>query len=235
MDARRGFVPDNIRNFSQEGIGKMQKTSEDVCYLINHGYDLKQAVTFAGNHYLLSQRQRTAVMRSVCTDSQLGERQRKELQTADLKGQEVWIDGFNQIITLEVLCLNSILLDCMDGTIRDLASLRGSYHLIPETDQAIEMMLAVLKKAGVLEVHVLLDEPVSNSGRLKTRMAEINEESYAMNLQIEIVRNVDALLYDKAHVITSDSVILDRCESWFNLTKVCLQNRPEKLFQVWRA
>lgn len=234
MNARRGFDPDDIRIFSKEGILKMQKASRDIRYLINHGYDLKSAVTFTGNHYLLSQRQRTALMRSVCTKRQLEERRQKGIRMTDLENHEVWIDGFNQIITLEVLCLHFILLDCMDGAIRDLASLRGSYHLIPETDQAIRMMFDVLERAGVSEVHVLLDEPVSNSGRLKTRIAEINEESNAMKTDIEIVRNPDEILYEKAYVITSDSIILDHCKSWFNLSRICVQDHHGSLISVWR-
>ena len=37
------------------------------------------------------------------------------------------------IITLEVMLSDSILFDGMDGTIRDLAAVRGTYRIIPET------------------------------------------------------------------------------------------------------
>ena len=47
-----------------------------------------------------------------------------------ISGNEVNIDGFNIIITLEVLLCDSILFSCMDGTIRDLAALRGTYRII---------------------------------------------------------------------------------------------------------
>ena len=233
MQAKRGFVPDDIRNFSEEGITKIHIASEDVRYLINHGYDLKSATTYVGNHFLLSERQRIALMRSVCTDIQQTERKEKEVSFSELNGQEVWIDGFNQIITLEVLCSHSVLLSCMDGCIRDLASLRGSYRIIPETDQAISMMLEVLKNAKVLKVNILLDEPVSNSGRLKTRIAEINEQKYEMSLDIQILKKVDGTLYEKENVITSDSIILDHCKSWFNLSGLCVGKMGAQTVSVW--
>ena len=64
MDARRGYEPEDDRNFSSEAIEILRNASRHVIYLINEGYNLKRAVTFTGDHYLLSKRQRLAVMRS---------------------------------------------------------------------------------------------------------------------------------------------------------------------------
>ena len=46
------------------------------------------------------------------------------------------VDGFNLIITIEVALSGGLVLDCADGTVRDLAGLRGSYHPVDETDGA---------------------------------------------------------------------------------------------------
>ena len=129
MNAKRGYVPEDERNFSREAIHTMRTASRHVRYLIGEGYDLKQASTFVGNHFLLSERQRLAIMRSLATDEQLAVRQSRQVQISDLDGKEVWIDGFNTIITLEVMFSEGILFECMDGTIRDLAALRGTYAL----------------------------------------------------------------------------------------------------------
>jgi len=234
MDAKRGFVPEDVKNFSPQALEKMRTASRHVCYLANEGYDLKQATTFVGNHYLLSERQRLAIMRSVATKAQIENRQKKQVpMTAQaLSGREVWIDGFNTIITLEVLLSDSILFSCMDGTIRDLAALRGTYRLIPETEKAILMLFELLQEAEVSRVNILLDQPVSNSGRLKTCMAEIGEE-YPFALDIRILREVDRDLYDREFVITSDSIILDHCISWVNLTRECLDRLHVEAKQVW--
>ena len=232
MDAKRGFVPEDVKNFSPQALEIMRTASRHVCYLANEGYDLKQATTFVGNHYLLSERQRLAIMRSVATQVQIENRQKKQVPMTALSGREVWIDGFNTIITLEVLLSDSILFSCMDGTIRDLAALRGTYRLIPETEKAIRMLFGLLQKAKVSRVNILLDQPVSNSGRLKTCMAEIGEE-YPFALDIQILREVDRDLYDKELVITSDSIILDHCISWVNLTRGCLDRLHVEAKQVW--
>ena len=108
-------MPEDEKNFSAEAIQVMQKASRHICYLINEGYDLKQATTFVGNHFLLSERQRLAIMRSVATKEQLAGRKNRLVSVTQLSGQEVWIDGFNLIITLEVMYSDSVLLTGMTG------------------------------------------------------------------------------------------------------------------------
>ena len=235
MDAKRGYVPEDERNFSPEAIEIMKTASGHIRYLLEEGYYLKQASTFVGNHFLLSERQRLAIARSVASGQQLTVRRNKQIPLEDLAGREVWIDGFNTIITLEVLLSSSLLFLCMDGTIRDLAALRGTYRLIPETDSAIRMLFDVLQDTGAGKINILLDQPVSNSGRLKARIAEIAEEKAIPDLDIRILRDVDRTLYEKELVITSDSIILDHCRSWVNLTAECAGRGDARVLQVWRS
>ena len=210
----------------------MRTASRHICYLINEGYDLKQASTFVGNHYMLSERQRLALMRSAATDEQLAARREKEVRLGGLAGREVWIDGFNTIITLEVILSDSIFFQCMDGTVRDLAALRGTYRLIPETDRAVHVLLGLLEEAKADTVRILLDEPVSNSGRLKAKIAEI-AETFPFDVDIRIQKDVDRDLYNRELVVTSDSIILDHCASWVNLIAQCLTKDNKSPLQVW--
>ena len=232
MNAKRGYVPEDERNFSAEALKIMRTASRHITYLINEGYDLKQASVFVGNHFLLSERQRLAIMRSLAADSQLKRRREKQVSLAEISGREVWIDGFNTIITLEVVFSDSILLSCMDGTIRDLAALRGTYRLIPETSKAIRLMCDILRDADVGKVNILLDQPVSNSGRLKARIADIAEED-PFDLDIQVRKDVDRELYNKENVITSDSMILDHCVSWINLMEECMKRHELRGIRVW--
>ena len=221
MNAKRGYLPEDERNFSPAAIQITKTASRHICYLLNEGYDLKSASPFVGNHFVLSERQRLAIVRSIATDEQLIIRKAKEKTSLD--GAEVWIDGFNTVITLEVLFSDSILFDCMDKTIRDLASLRGTYRIIPETKKAVHALFDTLKEQNIETAHILLDEPVSN---------EIGEE-YPFDLDIQILKAVDSALWNKDNVITTDSIILDRCIGWFNLIKICVQKHNAKTLCVW--
>ena len=151
---------------------------------------------------------------------------------SDLEGKEVWIDGFNTIITLEVMLSEGILFECMDGTIRDLAALRGTYRLIPETSEAVLMLFQTLQKAKISKATILLDEPVSNSGRLKALTADTGEE-FAFGQDIQILRDVDRFLYGRENVITSDSVILDHWVSWVDLAAECMKETGAQCIRVW--
>ena len=106
----------------------------------------------------------------------------------------------------------------MDGTIRDLAALRGTYRLIDKTDQAIVLIGRMLEKHKTAKAVFYLDAPVSNSGRLKQRIADLLKE-FSFEVQVEVIHNVDTVLEKLDHVITSDAIILNKCISWINLNK----------------
>lgn len=232
MQAKRGYIPKDERYFSQTAQKTLRLASRHVCYLINNGYGLKQASTFVGDHFQLSERQRTAIVRSVATDDQLSNRHAKEVPIDRICGKNVWIDGFNTIITLEVMLCDSTLLSCMDGCIRDLASLRGTYRIIPETSAAVRLLFDALNDAKVSFATIFLDQPVSNSGRLRHLLDEVGF-AYPFALDTRVTDGVDRLLFGKNYVITSDSVILDRCESWINLARHCMEIRGDQAIEVW--
>ena len=39
-NAKRGYVPEDERNFSPSATEKMRTASRHICYLINEGYDI---------------------------------------------------------------------------------------------------------------------------------------------------------------------------------------------------
>lgn len=232
MQARRGYVPKDERYFSPTALGTLKEASRHITYLIDNGYDLKQAATFVGDHFQLSERQRIAIMRSVATSAQLAGRRAKEVPIERLCGTDVWIDGFNTIITLEVMLVGATLLAGMDGSVRDLASLRGTYRLIPETADAARLLFDVLQDAGIRSATILLDQPVSNSGRLKALLDDTSR-ACAFALDTRVQGGVDRSLFDRERVISSDSVVLDRCASWVNLTRHCMELKGIQAMRVW--
>ena len=213
--AKRGYSPNDQKEFGGKAVDILLKAGRDVRYLLNQGYPVKGATTFVGNHYLLSERQRLALARAVSSDKSLEIRKNKEIKNVQPESV-VYIDGFNTIITLEVALSDSLLLKCMDGTIRDLAALRGTYRLIDKTETAIMLIGKVLEESRVGKAVFYLDAPVSNSGRLKQRIIELLSQ-FTFEVEVEVINNVDSVLEKLDHVITSDAIILDKCESWINL------------------
>lgn len=214
-NVQRGYAPDDQVEFKGDAVLKLRRAAQNLYYLLNQGYPIKGASVFVGNHYLLSERQRLALVRAVSSQEQIANRKKKELSALP-QGGVVHIDGFNTIITQEVALSGSLLLRCMDGTVRDLAALRGTYRLIDKTTRAIEMVGRMLEKGGIGRAVFYLDSPVSNSGRLKERIGTLLGGA-PFELGFELIHNVDATLETLENVITSDAIILDKCGSWFNL------------------
>jgi hypothetical protein len=213
-NAKRGFMPTDERDFSEKMIPKLRKAAEEVYFLLNRGYPVTSTTRFIGDHYQLSERQRLALARTVSPEESI--RSRKSREVTDVSGKTLYIDGFNVIIGLEIAFSGSMLFRCMDGTIRDLAGLHGTYRLIPQTDRAITALLGTLEKLRVSRAEIYLDQPVSNSGRLRGRIFEL-AENIGFDLDVMIENPVDAILKTKPLVASGDAIILDECENWFNL------------------
>lgn len=228
---KRGYVPTDEKEFSTGKMEVLRKAATEMCYLINRGYPIKSVSVFVGNHYLLSERQRLAIVRSISTDEALEKRAIKEIK-GEIEGETVYIDGLNLIITLEVALSQSTLIQGMDGTIRDLAGLRGTYRLIDKTDEAILMIGRALEKLKIEKAVVYLDSPVSNTGRLKTRMLELLS-TFKYETEVELVPNADVLLMELDHVITSDAIILDHCKSWVNLVEQILKEENTSYLRLF--
>jgi hypothetical protein len=62
-DAKRGFVP-----------------SDEVLFLLNHGYPVKGATRFVGDHYMFSERQCLALARTVSPEEQIASRLSREVK-----------------------------------------------------------------------------------------------------------------------------------------------------------
>lgn len=212
---KRGYSPKDQTEFNSKSMGILLYAGRDLHYLLNQGYHIKGASTFVGNHYLLSERQRLALARAVSSRESIKMRKCKEIKSIPFESV-VNIDGFNTIITLEVALSNSILLKCMDGTIRDLAALRGTYRLIDKTGTAIMLIGKTLERNKVSKAIFYLDAPVSNAGRLKQKITELLNQ-FAFEVEIEVINNVDAVLENLENIITSDAIILDKCINWINL------------------
>lgn len=224
--ANRGASPEDHKIFTGEQKKHLEQAAAELYFLLNRGYQTKQASTFVGNHYMLSERQRLALARAISPKIDILERRKKEIK--DLKQvNEVHMDGFNTIITLEVALSGSPLILCLDGTLRDLAGLRGTYHIIDKTEMAIRFILDWLDENHILNAYIYLDEPVSNSGRLKTLLYEC-AESYQVHLEVIVMYEVDRTLEKHSNVITSDAIILNRCYSYINLgAHLILQKLPD--------
>jgi hypothetical protein len=221
----RGAHPDDAKLFCIEAVELLQQAVADYSLLLTKGYAEKGALKLVGDRFSLTQRQRLAVMRCACSDRQLELRAAREVNLNDIAGKTIAIDGYNVLITIEAALSDGIIFKGRDGCFRDLASIHGTYRKVTETIPAVELTGNFLKQINVPEALWLLDSPVSNSGRLKTLMAELAEKN-DFNWDIRLLPSPDAELRKTDLVVaSSDSAILDYCKSWTNLAAAIIKGK----------
>lgn len=214
----RGPHPEDARLFAEEHWPRLREATGDLSWLLSRGYASESALKLVGDRYDLARRQRIAVARSACSDQSLASRSRRRTELAELAGEALEIDGYNVLITIEAALAGGVILRGRDGCYRDLASVHGTFRRVEETFPAIELIGSFLAELHLGPCVCRLDSPVSNSGRLKGYLLEIAAK-HGWDWSVELATNPDQqLIASRAIVASADSVVLDRCGRWANLT-----------------
>ena len=151
----------------------LREAVTDLSWLLTRRYADKSALKIVGDHFGLTERQRTAVRRCSCADEALARRRTRQLNRDDLLGRVLLVDGYNVLTTIEAALSGGVILKGRDGCLRDMASMHGTYRKVQETVPAISLLGEVLEEIGIEQCTWYLDSPVSNSGRLKTVIYQV--------------------------------------------------------------
>lgn len=221
----RGPHPEDIRLFAEEKTDTLRAATDDLVWLFNRGYPTNAALKLVGDRYRLVARQRIAVARCACGDDARSRRQQHQVSATELSGRVLWIDGYNVLTSLEAAMSGGVILHARDGCFRDMASMHGSYRKVQETFPALQILGEVLTELDVSSCHWLLDQPVSNSGRLKG-LLQATANRHGWQWSATLVPDPDRELIAADHVVaSSDSQILDRAHRWFNLARHAIETR----------
>ena len=218
-DARRhrGAHPEDHVRFAPASRDPLRAAVAELSWLLTRGYADPSALKLVGDRHSLDQRQRAAVLRCACADAQLAGRAARELAAPAVRGRVLVVDGFNLLTTIEAALGGAVVLRGRDGCLRDLLGIHGSYRRVAETGPALAAIGAACVALGIGPLHWLLDQPVSNSGRLAAILRE-TATRHAWPWQVELCASPDQRLKRTDDVVvTADSAVLDRCGAWFNL------------------
>jgi hypothetical protein len=219
----RGPHPDDERLFGPAALPALQTAVAELSWLLSRGYPQESSLKLVGDRHALEARQRLAVARCSCSDEAADRRRQRQVSSQSLAGACVHIDGYNALTTVEAALAGGALLLARDRTLRDMASMHGSYRKVEETSPALQLIGKTLAESNVGEALWLLDRPVSNSGRLKKIIEDLAVEC-RWNWRVELVHNPDLeLAQSEENIATADSGILDLCGRWFNLARETVQ------------
>jgi hypothetical protein len=228
----RGAHPADPELFGPDQLSKLRRAISELCWLLSRGYKMTSSLKLVGDRHGLRERQRLAVRRSSCSDQDRQRRRDHYVSVEQLRNQAVIIDGFNLMITIEAALSRGPLFIGVDECIRDLSSVPGSYRSVDETDRAICMVGEALQILGASSVLCLLDRPISNSGRLASKIRDLAAQ-HDWPWQVDVVFNPDSIIASSTAVaITSDSSVLDRVERWADLKSYLVANQIPEAWMV---
>jgi hypothetical protein len=142
---------------------------------------------------------------------------------SDLSGRPLWIDGYNLLTSIEAALAGGVLLLARDSSLRDMASMHGSWRKVEETAASIQLIGRLLAEAGVSESIWFLDRPVSNSGRLQSLLREAASEQ-SWRWDVHLVPDPDPVLAGATETVaTADGEVLNQCRSWINLARITVE------------
>lgn len=217
MPSNRGAHPEDAEQFSTAEHARLRAAVRDLSWLRSRGYGDGAAQKLVGDRYRLKRRQRDAVARSACSDAERAHRLCARLSPQEVADQEVHIDTFNVLITVEAALGGAYLFVGRDTAYRDVNPLKGTYRIVRQTRSAIERLTDTLRALAPARVTWHLDRSVSNVGRVKERLANA---SPAMDCVWGLVEeeNVDAALRNTSNpLVTSDSAVLNATDAWLHL------------------
>jgi hypothetical protein len=218
----RGLAPQDERLFAARELPALRAAAADLCWLLDRGYAARSALELVGNRHNLTRRQRMAVSRYACSDEDVRRREKLCVEPVQLRGRELWLDGYNILTVLESALAGGIVLPGRDGCCRDIAGIHKRYRKVNETIPALRLVGEAASALGVSCCRWWLDQPVSNSGRLKTLILE-TARNVGWKMEAELTFSPDHVLSHTDQIIaTSDGIVLDRCQGWVNLARLII-------------
>src|SRR5258706_6011469 len=144
----RGPHPEDRRLFHADRVGDLQKAVGDFSLLLSKDYATPSALKLVGDHFNLTERQRTAIQRASCSDKALINRRKTKISFPKISDQPLLIDGYNILTTLETALSGGPIFACRDGCFRDMASIHGTYRKVEETIPALNLLADFLSSAN---------------------------------------------------------------------------------------
>jgi hypothetical protein len=221
--AHRGPDPRDSEVFGLPNLPALRGAVVDFSWLLSRDYAPVSAIKLVGDRWCLTARQRQAVRRAACSDDARERRLTHRLAPEQLANNELVIDGFNVLTTIEAALGGAIVIVCRDTTCRDIAGIHGGYRKVAETEPALDRLIGVLTKLSVCKCRWLFDRPVSNSGRIGNLVLQKAVER-SLDWSVDLVNNPDPILSSATEIVaTADSAILDRGPTWINLARLAIE------------
>ncbi len=207
----------------------IREAAADFRYLLGRGYPREAALALVGNRYGLARTGRQLLHRGVFAPAEATARRAGLRWLRDLKGSPLAVDGHNVLITLECARRGLPLAAADDGFIRDLGQVSRSFRPSADTEATLLVLADYLAAQQEGPVTVYYDAPMSRSGELARRTAEL-WTARGLTVRVAAVpvpeRELTAF---SGPIATSDTALIDSHPEVVDLAGEIIRRHP-----AWR-
>jgi hypothetical protein len=192
----------------RHNLGKLDPAAREYLWLLTKGYPQKSSLKLVGDKFMLSREMRQVLYRGISAEQSAVTRKKK--LGSIRKGDQILVDTYNVLFTINNYLLGKYVFISNDGMLRDAGEMRGRIVNKPVFTRSVCLLLDILMEFTGTTFILYLDEPVSHSGRLAS---EISKDMVQMGIEGEAitVNSPDYMLQNENSdgICTSDSVIMD--------------------------
>lgn len=185
-----------------------QDASTDYFFLLNKEYPETPTIKLVGDRYRLSGRQRNVLFRGITSQDNAASRKTKI--SGAIKGEKLYVDGYNVLFTIMNYTLGKTIFIGNDGILRDSG---GDYGKIEDESffyKAADVLFDFIKNSGVQTVLIYLDESISGSA---FHLKELEKKMSGTGIEGKIVpvkfADNELKKVSDGMIATSDSGIID--------------------------
>jgi hypothetical protein len=210
-----------------ESFSHLRKAATDFRFLLARSYPRNAALTLVGNRFKLDHTARQLLHRGVFAPEIAAARRAKLRLLRELSGLSLALDGHNVLITLECAMRGIPLVAADDGFVRDVGQVSRAFKVSPETDRVLALLGDYLARLSGGPFRVFYDAPLSYSGELARRTAEM-WAARGLKVTAQAVPVPERELAGfKGAIATSDTALIDAHESVVDLAGEIIRQHPE--------
>ncbi|MBN2250851.1 MAG: DUF434 domain-containing protein [Candidatus Altiarchaeota archaeon] len=205
--------------------GPLDHAVSDMKYLLDRGYRKATVLNLILNRYGLSAEHRNFLSRYVYSAEEIRVHRSRLVPIENIRGRSIVADGYNVLITAETILSGGVIVEGMDGLIRDAAGIHSRHRFTEETREAVREILGILVKHKPAEVLFILDARMSRSGELadyvRTQLSchDLSGDAVTRKSADHEIKKLKRL------TLTSDSAIIRKADEVADVCRELYLNR----------
>jgi len=196
-----------------------QPAIQDYILLLERKYSQKSILKLVGDRYKLNRTERSMLYHGIASNAENISRPRKLIHGNSIQNQLLYIDGFNQILTIASYLNGNLVYISTDNLLRDASEIHGKVFRKELLERSLNLILEYCNSLKLNNLILYIDKQVSNHKKLVETLSCISlSKSFIIEVKISNQVDLELKKLKDGIIATSDSQIIDKSkQKIFNL------------------